>query len=161
MGGPHILMLDTNIWLDYYMGGRPLHDAAFALIDRSLQMGIELAFAITTSKDLFYQIGLELKRSARASDGGRLTEGDAVACNELAWGCVSNLDQIATGVGVDVADLRQALHDKVIHRDFEDNLIMAAARRARADYLVTNDRVLLRHCSVPALCAEDALALLG
>ena len=160
MAAPRILLLDTNIWLDYYMAERPFHDAAFSLVDCALSSGVELVFAITSPKDLFYQIGAGLKRAVRASKGGKLAEDSAIACNEIAWGCISNLDQIATGVGMDVSDLRHAIHDKKIHRDFEDNLIMAAARRARADYLVTNDKLLLRHSDVPALSAEDTLSLM-
>ena len=38
--------------------------------------------------------------------------------------------------------------------------VVAAARRAKADYLVTNDERLLRHSPVAALSPRDMLALL-
>ena len=48
----------------------------------------------------------------------------------------------------------------MLHADFEDDLVIAAALRAKADYLVTNDEGLLRHCPVAALDARDMVALL-
>ena len=48
----------------------------------------------------------------------------------------------------------------MLHADFEDDLIIAAALRAEADYLVTNNEGLLRHCPVAALDARDMVALL-
>ena len=47
-----------------------------------------------------------------------------------------------------------------VHDDFEDDLLIAAAQRAQADYLVTNDERLLKHAPVAALSARDALAAL-
>ncbi len=40
-------------------------------------------------------------------------------------------------------------------------MVLAAAQRAKADYLVTNDEALLRHAPVAALLVEDFLALVG
>ena len=44
--------------------------------------------------------------------------------------------------------------------DFEDDLIIAAARRANADYLVTNDKELALHSPVVALDPMTMLAVL-
>lgn len=38
--------------------------------------------------------------------------------------------------------------------------MLAAARRAKADCLVTNDDALFRHAPVAALSVDDALALM-
>lgn len=48
-----------------------------------------------------------------------------------------------------------------IHEDFEDCLVLAAAQRAKADFLVTSDDALLRHAPVAALSVDDFLALVG
>ena len=48
-----------------------------------------------------------------------------------------------------------------IHEDFEDCLVLAAAQRAKADLLVTNDEALLRHAPVVALSVNDFLTLVG
>ena len=42
----------------------------------------------------------------------------------------------------------------------EDDLIIAAAERSRADFLVTFDERLTRHAPVAALAPADVLALL-
>lgn len=48
-----------------------------------------------------------------------------------------------------------------INEDFEDCLVLAAAQRAKADFLVTSDEALLRHAPVTALSVDDLLALVG
>lgn len=50
---------------------------------------------------------------------------------------------------------------KCVHEDFEDCLVLAAAQRAKADFLVTSDEALLRHAPVTALSVDDLLALVG
>lgn len=53
-----------------------------------------------------------------------------------------------------------AMRQKGIHPDLEDDLIIAAMERSHADLLVTNDEKLLRHCPVAALDARDAFTWL-
>ena len=43
-----------------------------------------------------------------------------------------------------------------LHDDYEDNLVVAAAQRSRADCLVTNNEKLLRHSPVATLSCRDA-----
>lgn len=47
------------------------------------------------------------------------------------------------------------------HEDFEDCLVLAAAQRVKADFLVTSDEALLHHAPVAALSVDDFLALVG
>ena len=89
---------------------------------------------------------------------GRQLPGNA--SKETAWACVENMERNATAVGLDASDVWLAHKFKPVHDDFEDNLVVAAARRAKADYLVTNDERLLRHSPVAALSPRDMLALL-
>ena len=42
----------------------------------------------------------------------------------------------------------------------EDNLIVAAAQRSNATYLITSDELLIKHAPVAALTPGDALTLL-
>ena len=78
---------------------------------------------------------------------------------EAAWKCSLNMREMATLVPVDCSDLRFAQRFHSIHGNFGDDLVLVAARRFRADYLVTSDRKLLRKSSVAALSPEDMLAL--
>ena len=64
------------------------------------------------------------------------------------------------GVACDQADVWMARKQRCLHEDYEDNLVVAAAQRAHADCLVTNDQNLLEHSPVAALSCADALAYL-
>lgn len=153
------MLLDTNVWLDAYDGNRPGSKRANELIDRCEQMGTELLYAAESVKDVYYLISASLKRQAR-KDGGALSESQAKAVSTYALACVANMDEVATAVGMDGSDIRLAQKYHAIHSDFEDNLVLAAARRAKVDCLVTNDEALLRHAPVAALSVDDAIALM-
>ena len=64
-------------------------------------------------------------------------------------------------MGADSSDVWLARKYQRIHADFEDCMVLAAAQRAKADYLVTSDEALLRHAPVAALSVDDFLALVG
>ena len=49
-----------------------------------------------------------------------------------------------------------ASKQRELHNDFEDDLIIAAAVRAKTDLLVTNDVKLCSHAPVAAMSVEDA-----
>ena len=121
------------------------------------------SYASTTTccyiKDVFYLTANTFKRDIR-SKNGTLTEHDAAVAAEIAWGCVNAMREQATAVGADESDLWKACALHSVHTDLEDNLIVAAAQRANATYLVTNDEVLIKHAPVAALTPSDALALL-
>lgn len=153
------VLLDTNVWLDAYDGNRLGSKRANELIDRCEKAGVELLYAAESVKDVYYLISASLKRQAR-KDGGTLSESQAKAVSAYAFACVANMDEIATAVGMDSSDIWLAQKYRAIHTDFEDNLVLAAARRAKADCLVTNDDALLRHAPVAALSVDDALALM-
>lgn len=56
----------------------------------------------------------------------------------------------------DQSDISYAQLVRNLHGDFEDNLILAAASRAHADLLVTNDVKLALYAPVPAMSVTDA-----
>ena len=153
-------LLDTNVWVDRYSSVRPGHAAATALFDVALRKGYQLLYPVTSSKDVFYLIASDYKAWVRSRCGGTLTHAAAAAAVEIAWGCVDNMCEIATAVGCDQSDVWLARRRKRLHRDFEDNLVLSAADRARADLLVTNDDQLLRHAPVAAMGVADAIAYL-
>lgn len=160
MSQPSRVLLDTNVWLDAFDGARPRSREASELIDVCVRKGIDLLYAVGTSKDVFYLVGASLKRQARMA-GTALSEGQARAIAAYAAACVTNMDEIATAVGADSSDVWLARKYQRIHADFEDCMVLAAAQRAKADYLVTSDEALLRHAPVAALSVDDFLALVG
>ena len=154
------VLLDTNIWVDYYSSAREGHADATSLVALATQAGADLLYAIPTSKDLFYLVSSDFKAWTRRQCGGMLTHEQAAAATEVAWGCLDNMTQVATAVGCDVSDVWTARKRKRLHADYEDNLVLAAAERACADLLVTNDEQLLKHAPVAALDLTDAIAYL-
>lgn len=66
------------------------------------------------------------------------------------------LSQLATPVPCDLSDIWMASRQRELHSDYEDDLIIAAAMRAQADLLVTNDAKLCSHAPVAAMNVENA-----
>ncbi len=66
----------------------------------------------------------------------------------------------ATAIGADESDVWLACKYRNLSGDLEDNMVMAAAQRARTDFLVTSDANLLRKSTVQAHTIEDAISLL-
>lgn len=154
---PCRLLLDTNVWLDYYGPSRSGHAAAMKLIADAIASGAELLYAITSSKDLFYLIAAGLKRQYRDEHDGALTDGAARAAQEVAWGCLGHMNEVATPVGCDMLDVQLARKQRRLHGDYEDDLVIAAVMRSQRCLLVTRDEGLLRHAPVAALSVPDAL----
>lgn len=107
---------------------------------------------------MYARAGICAKRYFR--ENGGLTEAQAKAAKNYAWDCVADMHEKATAVPIDSSDFYLAGKYRAIHDDYEDNLILATCSRARASYLVTNDRVLKRHADVVAKSASEMLALL-
>ena len=79
-----------------------------------------------------------------------------MAATSLAWDCLDVLSQLATPVPCDLSDIWMASRQRELHSDYEDDLIIAAAIRAQADLLVTNDVKLCSHAPVAAMNVENA-----
>jgi hypothetical protein len=89
-----------------------------------------------------------------------LTDEQAKAAKTFAWDCAAQMRDIATPVPADVSDFYYAEKFRPLHADLEDDLILAGCSRARANYLVTTDKRLLRHADVSAKTPSEMLALL-
>lgn len=156
MKRPSVLMIDTNIWIDMFDGNRPGHLQSTALITEATSRGCELAFAVSSAKDIYYTMTMASKRYSRRAEG-ELTEEAARLAEHFAWACVQNMQEIAAPVAVDASDVWLAGKFRTQLHDFEDALVAAAASRCHADALVTNDERFLRHSPVNAMDAADAL----
>ena len=74
---------------------------------------------------------------------------------------LASCDLMATAVGVDDSDLWLACKYKALSADLEDNVVLAAAQRCKADHLVTFDEALIRKAPISAMLPKDMTALLG
>lgn len=153
------LLIDTNIWLDYFIPQRQGHKKACHLIEEACRQDVTILYAVTSLKDVFYLVAVSLKRAARQR-GGDISEGDARAIQAASWGIVEAMGELGTPIAADATDFWLARKYRALHADLEDNFVLAAARRAHVDVLVTGDEKLIKHAPVCAMTAEDACAYL-
>ncbi len=154
-----LILVDTNVWLDYFIPNRAGRADAIAFLRGACEAGADLLYAAASSKDLFYLIASEHKAWFRR-EHGELTHEAASAATGLAWDCLENLSELATPVGCDLSDIWLAKKHRALHSDYEDDLVIAAALRAKVDLLVTNDAALCSHAPVAAMGVVDALGYL-
>ena len=153
--GPKLLV-DTNVWIDVLVEDRPDHKNARALFDFALLNDASLLYAATSMQNVHYLISLTLKRAA-LSLGRELAESDYKEIADTAWRRIEDMAAIGFAVGCDESDLWLARKQRNAHNDFEDDLVVAAAKRSGADFIVTGDKQFLAHCPVAALDSADML----
>ena len=122
----------------------------------ALDCHAELMFPASAIKDVFYIVGQELKRVVRAEKGD-VSQADALSIQSFAWGVVDNMQEVATPVGMDYSDVYLATKWRRMDGDLEDNLVRAAAKRAKVDLVVTWDKGMLAKAVVPTLTPVDAM----
>lgn len=155
------LLLDTNVWVDNYCADHASCKVVRDMLDEAYRQGAILVYPASIVKDVFYVLGHEFRRAALANaqtDG--LSESEALAVRQAVWGCVNNMCELATAVSIDDADVWKARKYRGIAGDLEDNMVLAAAERVRADYIVTSDQGLIQHSTVAALTPADMLTVL-
>lgn len=159
-GVPLKIMVDANVWVDSFCVDHVESLAARAFIGQAAEADASLFFPVHIAKDVLYVVQHELKRSVLAN-GGVLNEASARAIGDAALAFVRNMTENATAVGADASDLWLADKYLALHRDYEDNLVLAACKRAQADYLVTNDRKLLEHADIAAKTPRQMMPILA
>ena len=153
------LLIDTNVWLDFFIDRSALHDKAGELITEAHRRNALLFTPITAMKDIYFLLGVELKRMQREANGD-VSDSFARAIDEIAWSCIAYVRKQSVIVGADQSDMIEAIAMRPNHPDFEDNMIASAARRAQASYIVTSDKQFAQHSPVSSLNIEEAIALL-
>lgn len=121
---------------------------------------MDLLYPVHIIPDVFYLAFIDVKRLLRGQGSDELV---AQAARTTAWEYVNSMREIATAVAADNSDVWLASKWESLHGDIEDNLVLAAAKRAQADYVVTSDRQLLSHAAlagVAAVSPEDMRAVL-
>lgn len=158
IAAPSRLLLDSNVWIDLFASDRPGRESAQALISWAVDHEVDLLYAATSIKDVYCLLEEREKRRMRAA-GKEITPASAAAVNEYAWGCIRAMEELATVVPVDQSDIWIATKYRSIHGDFEDDLLLAAVERSKADFLVTSDEALLRHAPVATIAPGDLVKL--
>lgn len=156
------LLLDTNVWMDSYFKSRSGNATAKSLINGAARKSVSLFHTVTIEADVFFLVAAKHKELSRLE--GPLTEQQIAAAREMAWACTEHMERLSTPIGQDLFDLRLAHGFRFAHNDLEDNLVLAAAKRAGVDAVVTSDKRLIAHATavaVPALTPQQALDLIN
>lgn len=142
------LLVDTNVWLDYYLQ-EGAFDEARRLVELAVAGKIDLLYAPTTAKDVFYILPRRLAR--------RNANGVNVSFALASWACIEHMMQVATASPLSLAECEMARMLGKRMPDLEDNLIIASGETADVDYVVTSDRRMLE--AMPEVCLTPARAL--
>lgn len=154
-----LIMVDTNVWVDLYVPGRPMREGSLAFFEEARRSRAELIFTLEIARAVFRIVMYEAKRWVRQGTG-ELSEEYAHAIANHAWDFVEDMQEYGTPVGSSTPDLWMASKLRDGHPEIEDNLIIAACMRLGTDYLVTNDAKLLRHAPVAAVDPQMMTRLL-
>lgn len=150
------LLVDTNVWLDHFLG-RKNAPAATAFLQAAFEREDALAVTPAIMKDAFFIVGTTMKRRARESGGG-VDAAMAAAANEAAWSCLSSIQSQAAVLSIGFGEHLEATMLRGRHADYEDDLLLAVAQKDAIDYLVTNDQKLLAVTAAPAMMPQEYLA---
>lgn len=149
------LLLDTNVWIDLELEGANSGEVA-ALFLAAARRDARLGIASHSLKDVFAIVERRIKHAARDDDTATDPEALGRVARSIAWGVVEHILEQAEVVGADYSDAWLALKGRPLHDFYEDNLVVAAAKRMEADLLVTSDLRLLKHAPVATLSVIDA-----
>ena len=143
------LLIDTNVWMDYFSGRS----------DRTANVAhlIEIADA---SERIAYLVSAAIKQECRRKTGS-LSDNAIAAADETAWACVRQMRELALIAPVGADEVFDSFVFKYHHNDFEDDLMLGVANRIDADYVVTEDKNLIKHTNGVCINVQQALRLVG
>ena len=154
-----LVVVDTNVWLDYLLGRRANHESAQHFIVEARRRDLPLVIPSNSLKDVFFLFQQQLKAANRA-DGRQTPEAAAAAARKAAWAAVDFIMEMAAVGPSDQSDAWVASRYRDVHGDYEDNLVIACAMRLDACLLVTNDAELAMRAPVATMNTDDALAFI-
>lgn len=148
------LLVDTNVWLDHFLG-RKESGKALGMLRKASESEDVVATAPSIIKDAFYLTCSILKH--RAADYGESSEAAAKAINEIGWACISTMQELSIVIPQGFGEHLEAVALRDDNKDYEDNLLLATAQSAKIDYIITSDLGLLKNKIVPAITPEEYL----
>lgn len=158
---PLKILVDTNIWLDYFLARSNQHRTVSEFLTRTVEReDVVLYVASLSLKDIAYQLASQMKLDARRA-GREVDAHIAAAAREVSWGCVRNVLKKAIVAPVGNTEVLNAFVFKRFHDDLEDDLVLGALDAIDGDYLMTHDAALARHTEDLCITAEEGLALLA
>lgn len=153
------LLIDTNVWMDYFSGRSDRTANVVHLIEIADASERIALFASSLSvKDVSYLVSAAIKQECRRKTGS-LSANAISAADETAWACVRQMRELALIAPVGADEVFDSFVFKYHHNDFEDDLMLGVANRIDADYVVTEDKNLIKHTNGVCINADQALRL--
>lgn len=157
MSNAHLnLLVDTNVWLDYLLG-RPRCKEALNFLGEAAAREDVIAVAPSIMKDVFFLVCTSLKEEVLADGGDRVSEQSGLAVKRIAWSSLASIQRLSIMLNQGFQEHLEAMTLRDEHNDYEDDLLLATAKSAKIDYLITNDKGLLSNKVVPALSPQAYL----
>jgi len=155
LGKPQVIV-DAAVWLDYYTDRLGTAHMIATLFDEIDRRGGMILTSVITMADVFSLLSEYLRDEVM----GAGQEANRAACSASAWGCVRQLRERSVIVGADLGDTLEAEYLRQAHDDFKDNLLIAAAKRGKANAILTNNEELLRRAPIISISVERLYGLL-
>lgn len=158
--GENAIVVDKNIWLDFYLKERSLHEDAVRFIRTAEKFNANLGTPADAINEVFYTVENHLKRSVR-ENGGTVDEATARAIKDFAWRCVDHMTDLAVSIPLDDRTAWLTRHYRDITSDYEDGSVLASCALCKARYLVTHDKGLTARADVTAKTAAEMADLIA
>lgn len=150
------LLVDTNVWLDYFLGRKHAKDAV-RMLNKARECEDVVATAPCIMKDVFYIASSRVKKRARSS-GANIDDGDGRAINAAAWSCLKSMQERSIIVGQGFGQHLEAMLLEEECSDYEDDLLVATAKTCSIDYIITNDQKLIKANLFPTMTPKEYVA---
>ena len=151
-----MVLFDTNVWLDYFLGREPVSSDVARLIEALHVNDYGIAVTVAIKKDVFYILPRELRRRGSISSAGEEVRCSEESYAQVAWAVLDRIDELATVVPLGMREDFFARHMRQDHTDYEDDALVATARSIGARCTVTSDSRLIGR--FPQLCLTPAQA---
>lgn len=151
------LLIDTNVWLEYFLE-RSNRSASWDAIRKAHELYDLMTITPNITKDVFFTVASDLKGRMR-EDGLEITSGLDGGSNVAAWACLKLMQELALVLNVGMPEHYGAMKLAEQYPDYEDNLLLATAYNNKLDYIITNDKRLLKNEVVAAITPQEYLEL--
>ncbi|MEC4272779.1 PIN domain-containing protein [Adlercreutzia sp. R25] len=158
--GENAIVVDKNIWLDFYLKERPLHEEAARFVRAAEKYKANLGTPADAVNEVFYIVGKYLKQKVRET-GGAVDVCTARGINDFAWSCVDHMTDLAVSIPLDDRTAWLARHYRDITSDYEDGSVLAACELCKARYLVTHDKELAKRANIATKTAAEMADLIS
>lgn len=153
------ILVDASVWTSNYLATSLHFEESYDFLRVARAHGAQLLYGASKLEGMFGTLQAEFARALREQDDPP-ANADATAC-AFAWGCIGSIRELGTAVGLDEGDLWLACKYRALGSSLADNVLLAAAERAHADYVVTWSEDLLSSAAVRTATPTQMMAVLS